>query len=317
LRGGWFLWPEPRWRRYRGSLTARADAVESLLSSYFPDAGHPVFVSSGRAGLVLALRAMGLERPDTVGLFPYASHCVVEAVGRVASPVSGQAATQQPYRIVYHQWGFVQERTAHRVCVEDAVDSFCLRGTRVFASNADFAIWSLPKLVGSLGGGVLWCRESAAAVGLRQMREQQTGGASLRWALRLASASMPSLAVYWHGAESAGGSSPSWGCADALNVISHWDEIVVARTRRCELMKEFLVPWLSIEEGRLPTVIPVAANADQGADLAGLGFTAGYRHIERLDADGTRRNIRVFPIPVHQDVPLQILERARVLIGNA
>lgn len=124
----WFLWPEPRTLRGKGrglKLVSPRD-LEEKLSEMFGKAATPVVVSSGRVGLVLALEALGVRRIDPVGLFGYASHCVIESVARVGSPVYHAATTAQHTRIVYHQWGYVQQYEPFDRLVEDAVDSFCL-----------------------------------------------------------------------------------------------------------------------------------------------------------------------------------------------
>lgn len=311
----WFLWPEPR--LFRGGGIPRqetASAVEALLASRH-HGGFPVVLSSGRIGLVLALEALGITRADLVGLFPYASHCVIEATGRVGSPVCRDRSSDHA-RILYHQWGYVQEASAAGAIIEDAVDSFCLPEATLFPAGASFEVWSLPKLTGSLGGGVLWCRTESLAAEVRARRDARSGLATFRWLLRAASTRWPGLVPYWYGAESAGGAPPGWGCADILDGLHRWDDIAAARRARLDIVGSLRPSWLSEAEGRLPTAVPVEVGGAEGSRLTALGFTAGFRHFERVSGT-SRESVRVFPIPVHQDVPLGILASARSIVTDA
>ena len=53
-------------------------------------------------------------------LFPYASHCVINTVSRLTTPVTYEAnATKQ---ICYHQWG-ITSFNEKKPIIEDSVDS--------------------------------------------------------------------------------------------------------------------------------------------------------------------------------------------------
>jgi putative PLP-dependent aminotransferase (TIGR04422 family) len=271
-------------------------------------------VSSGRTGLVLALEAMGAGRADLVGLFPYASSCVVEAVGRVATPVGGPAALAAGLRLVYHQWGFVQERGLGTAVLEDAVDSFCEPGAELFPAGGEYEVWSLSKLLGSLGGGVVWCRDVAIAREMRERRDCRNGLTAARWGARLLSTRWPAWGALWHGAEVAAGAPPRWGCGEILRRIERWHMLLQERGVRVGMVRPHLPSWLETAPGRIPTAIPVVVDSDQATALERIGFTTGVRHMERVRS-GHRDLVRLFPIPVHQDVPLAALERALAVVA--
>lgn len=288
--------------------------LEEMLSGMFGKVATPVVVSSGRVGLVLALEALGVKRMDPVGLFGYASHCVIEAVGRVGSPVCYAATTAPHTRIVYHQWGYVQQYEPFSRLVEDAVDSFCLPGAILFPAGGDYEVWSLAKIFGCQGGGVLWCRDRTAASRVRALRDGRTQLKHLRWALRYLSAPFPRLRPLWYGAESAGGEPPAWACGDMRWCFDQWEEIGANRRRRLELVQDLAPAWLPSMKDRLPAVVPVLASEQQGAALVALGFHAGFRHFEVVAEGVAPTHHRTFPIPVHQDVPLRVLEHARRIL---
>ena len=315
----YFIWPAARFlsRGLSGALPVCLARLESFLAEIFGNQGVPVVVSSGRVGLVLALEELGIRRADPIGLFPYASHCVIESVGRVGSPVCDSTAAAMSNRVLYHQWGYVQERMAGRRIVEDAVDTFCLPSAKLFPAGGDFEVWSLPKIIGSLGGGVLWCRDEAAAVAIRARRNDRKSFTTLRWSLRLLSRPCPRLVAFWQGAESQGGAPPEWACGDILSGLRQWESIIEARRRRLAILLDIIPSWLPRDNTRLPTAIPVLASERQGKALTALGFSAGFRHFEIVFQSGTRSLLRVFPIPVHQDVPIRLLDAARQIILDA
>lgn len=87
--------------------------------------------------LVIALLESEVSRGDLVGVFPYASHCVLDAVSRVATPLSGPTAVAVALRVVYHQWGFVQETDLSKNTIEDCVDTLCVPGAAIFPGGGD------------------------------------------------------------------------------------------------------------------------------------------------------------------------------------
>lgn len=309
LISDWFLWPAPRLRAV--GLFGGSASLEARLADRFE--GFPVLVSSARVGMVLGLEHLGVTRPDPVSLFPYASHCVIEAVGRVGAPIAGRVDDRAPYRVLYHQWGYVQERPSAPGLIEDAVDTFCDHGAELFPAGGDFEVWSLPKLTGCLGGGVLWCRSEEAARSVRELRDVRCGLDNLRWLVRAASVRWPALLPLWHGAESAGGKVPGWARADVAEALDRWSDIAAARRERLALLKAVKPSWISFHGTRLPTAVPLEVSDEVGSRLSNLGFSAGFRHFE-LVTDRGRELRRVFPIPIHQDVPLQVLHRAVALI---
>ena len=308
-----FIWPEAHLPR-KSSLFKKVShaTIEDRLTEMFYLKGFPVLVSSARTGIAIALEESGVRRSDLVGLFPYASHCVIEAVGRVGTPTA--ALNKTKYKIIYHQWGYVQEKKVDGVLIEDAVDTFCLNSVDLFPAGGDFELWSLPKLVGCIGGGILWCKNESVADSIRRNRDMKKNGTNFRWALRLLSHYFPSINPLWSGAESLGGGVPNWACGDIMASLLKWEEIAVSRQRRLEMMLPLMSSWLQLEHGRIPSVIPVQVNDKQAKSLASLGLIAGFRHIECIDKSGFKFMRKVVPIPIHQEIPLDLLRRAIKII---
>ena len=313
----YFIWPTPSddlQQRVRRIKRGKVTEIEALLKQRY-QLGEPVIVSSARAGIVLTLTAQNLSRPDYVEIFPFASHCVIEAVGRVATPIPSKLSNQDCVSLIYHQWGYIQQReNLNTRFIEDAVDSFCLSGAELFPLKGMYEIWSLPKLIGSLGGGVVWCRDEEAAREIKDLRDTRNNNTQLRWVLKLLSCYWSQFDSFWFSAESAGGPIPRWAVGDILYRLENWEKIYLDRLERIEIVKSLLPDWLELPENRLPSVIPVVATKAQSELLIDKGFYSGLRSFEKFNKEGASELVRLFPLPIHQDVPCELLEFAKRLL---
>lgn len=156
-------------RRSRPKINiSKADAneVESLLSTKFVG-GFPVIFSSARGGIKLIVQEFWPEKE--ISIFPYASQCVVNAI---------QAASVVPFTridlysdIIYNQWGML-DRTSEKVpFIEDSCDTLLREGSSVLRLGGKFELWSLPKILNTRFGAVIWCQKEADANHLREVRD--------------------------------------------------------------------------------------------------------------------------------------------------
>jgi putative PLP-dependent aminotransferase (TIGR04422 family) len=312
MAAGTFLWPRPNVRRALFSAPANIVALERQLMGMF-DGGCPVLFSSGRAALTAAIAHFGLGRADVVGIFPYASHCVVDAVARLATPEVNPAAPRA--RVVYHQLGFVQERGLDEAVIEDAVDSLCIPGTRLHPGGAGYELWSFPKIAGTLGGAVIWCRREHDANALAVLRDR-TAASNVQWLLRALGTAWPRAHLWWQGAESSLGRPTAWQLGEIRHALAQWPALVQRRQDNLAVVRDLLPSWLSVAPGRLPTAVPVETEA--GESIASeFHLTAGLRHVERIDPDGSRRLERLLPIPIHQDLSVAQLAAIRRKVAGS
>jgi putative PLP-dependent aminotransferase (TIGR04422 family) len=299
---GYFLWPEPKASRAIKSLyrSVPVPVIEGLLREMFPT-GFPVLFSSGRAALAISLIYNRKGRGDLVGVFPYASHCVLDAVSRTATPLSGPTAINASLRLVYHQWGFVQETELPKNSIEDCVDTLCVPGTALFPGGGRFEIWSLPKILGTTSGGVLWCRDQDTVDAIKIARDAR-GGGLLPWAIRLIGTSNRQAQLYWQGAEPALGCMSRFQTGEIVDALESWDKVVTDRLKKLDLVWKYAFGTLRRPVNRLPPVIPVLSDLPE-QEIRGLGISTGYRTFEQIHPDGARSLAKVIPIPIHQDVP--------------
>jgi len=297
-----FLWPRPNRVRavFQATRYSAISEIEEHFSAMF-SGGIPVLFSSGRAALVHALLIGGYGRGDKVGVFPFASHCVVDAVSRVATPAEIGTGTQ--LNVIFQQWGFIQHHDLSLIDIEDCVDSLLVPGGRLFPGGGGFELWSLPKIVGTTGGGVLWCRSEDTALALRHLRDKRKA-ASLLWILRLLGMDSALLHAFWEGAEASHGRPSRLQAGEILVAIKIWKEIVEDRQKKLDLLWPMAPKWLTRPVDRLPSVVPVelSKGADGGKLALQTGMSAGQRMMEKYNVSGTLDLVRVLPIPIHQGI---------------
>jgi putative PLP-dependent aminotransferase (TIGR04422 family) len=306
LTTSYFIWPESSALRALVSAPRFVSVaiVEKQLKSMFPS-GHPVLCSSGRSALTLALIMSEVSRSDLIGVFPYASHCVLDAVSRIAIPFEGQTPTSVALRVIYHQWGFVQEKNLPPNTIEDCVDTLCLPGTTLFPGGGRFEIWSLPKILGTSSGGVLWCRDEETAETVRRIRDCR-GGGLYPWLIRLLSKQYPRAYSYWQSAESDMGCVSRFQTGEIFAAILNWENFVSDRQKKINMIWPYSIDWLQKPADRLSPVAPVSIELPERI-VKDLGISSGYRMFERVNLSGSRNLKKTLPIPIHQGVPAKWL----------
>lgn len=141
-------------------------------ASFRPEEAVPqwAIMVSARQGVAQAIRLLGLGRPDYVGIPDYASHCVIDFVGRYATPVPMRFLPPERCRAVllYDQWGWqkpadarqeVKQTFRQSSIIWDRVDSLPESFhdlAKAGEGEAGTQIFSLSKTLGVGGGGLVW-----------------------------------------------------------------------------------------------------------------------------------------------------------------
>jgi len=309
-----FIWPQSQPIRALANVVrfASLERVEEKLENMFPG-GIPVLFSSGRAALTFSLIVKNLSRSDKVGTFPFASHCVFDAVSRVVTPI--ELDNSAILKIVFQQWGFSQHHGLSADDIEDCADSLLMLGGKLFQGGGGIEIWSLPKILGTTGGGILWCRSPEQAVTLRRLRNDQKN-ATFLWGLRLLGCYNTFAHKLWQGAEASIGKPSRLQTGEILDALDGWEKVTLDRQRKFDLASSLAPKWLNLKADRLPCVIPILLkNNNDGEKLAlQAGISSGQRMIERFHTSGACELVRVLPIPIHQDVSVDRLKTIMNLI---
>lgn len=287
------FWAKPKPMHFLASMAKFADIeqIEARLHQMFPSA-HPVVTSSGRTALAIALASLSLGRIDRVAAYDFASHCVLDAISRIAMPVAADAQSVTA-RVVYHQWGFVQTIPAPPAAfIEDAIDTLCEPGCTLFPTGGMFEIWSLSKILGTLTGGVLWCRDEASADQAKGIRDARPT-APEQVVLRLLAGHVTAAHHYWHGRETLCGPLPRFAAGEIVRRLEHWHELCAHRRQRLKQLAHWLEGIEGRHPGRLAHALPLPL--DKFPEV----FRRQFEFPSRVFAD----HKPVFPLPLHAQVP--------------
>ncbi|OOV47019.1 hypothetical protein B1J93_02220 [Leptospira kirschneri serovar Pomona] len=299
-----FLWPDynPIQSLSRIIYSKKISSIEDTLETLFPS-GYPVLCSSGRAAIGLALEFLDLKRNDFLGVFPFASHCVLDAVSRYTTPLTGRSSKNTKNRIVYHQWGYVQEYNLPPNTIEDCVDTLCIPGAKLFPAGGMFEIWSLPKILGTSSGGVLWCREEKVASQIKAIRDGRKYSGAIQWYLKLFSYKFPSLLSYWTGVEASNGKLSFLQTGEIYNSLNNWQKFIDDKLNRVEIASRLLPSWLKQTPHRIPSNIPIQ-HTISSEKFAKWGLSSGMRTFEKCIKKKSEL-IQVFPLPLHFQISLK------------
>ncbi|MGE5490537.1 MAG: putative PLP-dependent aminotransferase [Actinomycetota bacterium] len=303
-----FLWPEPQPLAPRHFFSScPADEVERLLAELYP-AAHPVLFSSARAGLAGVLQAIGVGRPDFIWVPPFSSHCVIDVVGRFGTPTVIPVDIPKA-ALVYHQWGHRQTAAFPVSCtvIEDAVDTLFKPGNCVFRCGGRFVLWSLPKTIGSVFGGVVFCADLSDARLLRDSLDRVAVPCAHAW-LKVLGKRFPWAGHYWNDVEPRAGRLPGFAVAQIWELLNRIDGVCAGRE---DFFRRFQaaagVAWE--DDTAWPSNLPLVGTADDPLWSAAGPFTAGYRSFNVSGAMPQTDMRRVAPLPVHRDIEFSALER--------
>jgi putative PLP-dependent aminotransferase (TIGR04422 family) len=300
-----FIWPKMQvsFASFFGSCLVKK--LEDKLHLMFPS-GHPVLCSSGRVAIFIALKESGLNRYNYVKLFPYASHCVVNSVARIATPVPFDFEIFHK-EIIYHQWGY-PANSKNTPLIEDCVDCLYEKQTKLFSLGSSFEVWSFPKILGTSSGGVLWCKNKKVAISIREKMNHKKN-IRLSWILRLLSNYFPEVYPYWEGTEIGYKGLSRFQRNEIFCKLNTWDELVLDRKQKLKMFSSSHLFNKIDFKGRLPNVIPLETKMNE-EELIKLGFSSGFRHFLI-----GKRLVKVLPIPIHQDISLDfIADRLKLII---
>jgi putative PLP-dependent aminotransferase (TIGR04422 family) len=297
-----FLWPEPTRLSAADFLGSKCpyELIEAQIRELFPTA-EPVLFSSARAGLTALLNVLELSRPSLVWVPPFSSHCVLDAVAHFATPVTLQPAKDPlAAALVYHQWGHVHTHdfSGGVRIIEDCVDTLLVPGSSPFAAGGEFALWSLPKVLGTLAGGVIFCRSPAAADELRRIRIAR-GESALQALLRAGAKVSQTASAYWNGAEALSGGLVEPLRRQIFRRIGELNRVVDERLNSLEVISVML--RLHCEKrGRLPSNLPMCIPTGwERVWGAGKLITSGLRSFNSNMRSPSVAWTKVAPLPVH------------------
>jgi putative PLP-dependent aminotransferase (TIGR04422 family) len=145
--------------------------------------GHPVLLfSSARNALYSLTEALELNRKNEIYIPPYSALCLYECFGRSLN-ISTHLLNQEIV-LVNHKWGTIQKSTCDLVnqfVIEDSCDAYLTPGSDLFPNGGQVQLVSLPKILGTISGGLLLFKsqDDPLYVRLRDIQKSQNPSSRL------------------------------------------------------------------------------------------------------------------------------------------
>ena len=129
------------------------DELEGYLQKHY---GFKIILfPSARAGIASILRFLKIDRSKEVFVNKWVSYCIFNTIGKYTNVSTSFKAPDVALAI--HKWGFKQiiPKTKNIKIIEDSVDSIVSNKNDLFVNKGDFEVVSLPKIIGSVSGGIV------------------------------------------------------------------------------------------------------------------------------------------------------------------
>lgn len=254
------VWPKKRKISLKIKLST-SDEIESHLQSIFT-VGYPVILSSGRVAITQALKTSFVG--ETVGLFPYASQCVVSSVINAGlTPVT--PLNFSTVDVSYNQWGRFNNNLVSPPIIEDSVDSFYPAHSKILRTEAKYEIWSLSKIFGLNYGSVLWCKYQTDAEKIKSFRNSKESRLRIiRSLLRVVKKFNTRLYFKWEQLEYRNLELLPFEYGAIFKKVSNWQRLYEVRlSEYCTALNDLginLVNQTLEAEGVIPVVIELPKN---------------------------------------------------------
>jgi len=145
--------------------------IESFFKSIYD---HDCFLfPSGRALISQILEYNKIGRNELVFVPKWSSYCVFSSVAYHSNPTI-ELINKVNVIIANHKWGFVKkvDSSISDFVIEDSVDSIIQSKEFLFPNDGKYEIISLPKIIGSYSGAILFSQDSKFNDYLNKKREE-------------------------------------------------------------------------------------------------------------------------------------------------
>lgn len=127
--------------------------IENFFEKYY---GFKIILfPSARAGIGSILRFSKIDRSKEVFVNKWVSYCIFNTIGKFTN--ISTSFKKPDLALAVHKWGFKQiiPQKKNIIIIEDSVDSIITNKNDLFHNNGDYEIISLPKIIGSVSGGIV------------------------------------------------------------------------------------------------------------------------------------------------------------------
>lgn len=323
-----FIWPEPR-RGIRAkeiikSLIISDSSLEEKIEDYMCErfrGANAVLLSSGRSALNYILEYLKVTRNDVTAVFPYASQCVLGVLshhGSIAQNSGGKINSNgRIINLLYNQWGYKgHPKIESKILIEDSVDSLYQLGSKILRSNGKFEIWSLPKILGTSSGSILWCKNEETAKEIKTIRNQRKK-AVVQWFLREVSYKYPSIYPFWNMMERKSGAITTSQCEEIWSALKKWDQLIEDRESKINLFLKYEYNYPRFKNECYGPVIPILLDKNnENIDISKLGLATGRRKFFGITEETKDDIFESLPIPIHQGVTIERIKSILDQLGE-
>lgn len=301
------IWPQAEYR-FQDFLALKAshESVESFFTHLYPNV-FPVLFSSARAGLTAVLQNAGVTRNDHIFIPPYASHCVLNAATLLGTSTPFLTNSQVKVFLIVHQWGIpFYFKAEEALIIEDSVDSMIINQSSLFPNDGAYELISLPKIIGSVAGGIVLCQNKNHAIALKKIRDRRKNFKLISFVLRTNLIEQAYLKNYWSLMDIHGGRLPFLALNEIEKRLESWSVISEFKQNKMKLHNHYLTAsGYKTQENRLLACIPIS-NQDKFKKAVLAPIT---RHILEEQQMNPGLNLKqVLAMPLHLQTDFAKLE---------
>ena len=172
------FWTKPKLNLLNIFSTNSTEEIEDYISEQLFPGTYPVIFSSARVGIKCILNTLGISRGSNVLIPRFGSHCLWNSIGSIANPTSVESekiSAVVSYKKEYSQYASKHKQFEGEI-IYDSVDTFFLMNCNILEDGENYKIISLPKIIGSIAGGVVFCKTLEQKKSLLAIRKNQQKG---------------------------------------------------------------------------------------------------------------------------------------------
>ena len=154
-----YQWPNSKKVFFKKNLNLRKKKIEKIENFFKNKYGskYSVLLPSSRSSITLYLKYLKKNRSDLVSISKWSSHCLFTCIGSISNV--GISDNKADVIIVNHKWGHeykLNKKLKKNIkIIEDSVDTLPGLNFKLFPNKGEIEIISLPKIIGSVSGGII------------------------------------------------------------------------------------------------------------------------------------------------------------------
>jgi putative PLP-dependent aminotransferase (TIGR04422 family) len=289
--------------------------IEKKINQIFGNT-YPVLVSSGRSAIVTCLKAMNLKRENLVACSPFANACIFRTVGEVSTPAPANLRFKSNAQLIYHQWGYVQKTNTENNIIEDSIDSIILNSNGLFPNNGSYEIISLSKVFGLPFGAIIFCKNKKLKERVLEIRNSNKKFTIYQNFTKIFSKFSDQMGDYWHHLETLN-SYPGNLISDLIfEKLEDYKSLIDDRKNKIAILKQNI--FYPLSKNRYPIIIPIKIKNKKV--FKKIFQLSKFKHIERhINFSKNFKKwdlVKIFPLPIHQEVPIELIYDTKKIIDH-